>query len=715
MNIPTGNEDQTNVILETALELYSMGVVAIPITENRKQPPLVKWKAYEQERPSEEQVRAWFQEAGPNANIAIITGAPSNLDVLDFDDGHDPWPLDSCPIPKNLLVNTPHGGQHAYVKHIEGVRNSAGRIARGIDVRADGGYVLYPPSRVEGRYYVVESGSLQEVLQAETPPCIQNALRSRNQCNKSAGSASARIPEGKRNSTLLSLAGSMRRRGMSEDAIRSALLIENEKCCDPPLPEDEVISIARSIGKKKPSIESAAEPELSDGSNARRFVGEHGENLHYCPSDKSWYTWNGTLWERDKTLEVDKLAQKFIRQQYAKASEIEDDEKRSKWTKHVIKWESRKGIDSTIHLARSLDRVPVRLEELDANDMVLNTQSCTIDFDQKEIKVLRRNHSPADLITKICPTMYDPSAGSPLWDDFLKTATHGDKELELFLQRSAGYCLVGTNPEEKFFFIYGPTASGKSTFIEAVKAALGDYAVSINAATFLEQRYSGGAQPEVVKIKAARIVIASETEPGKKFNADLIKALAGRDTIACRDLYSKPIEFKFGGKLWLISNFAPDASIEDEAFFRRLLVIPFDNKIPEADRNPEVKTILTNPNISGAAILNWMVEGYLNYRDIGLSIPDSVRESTKKYKAEINPIKDFIEEQCILEPGNGELTVPSATLYDTYAKWADTNKVKPPVKKKKFGACLREYGLEPERSSVDGKRARTWTGIKLIH
>jgi putative DNA primase/helicase len=416
----------------------------------------------------------------------------------------------------------------------------------------------------------------------------------------------------------------------------------------------------------------------------------------------------------DKTLQVETLTQKFIREQYAKAGEIEDNEKRLKWMKHVMKWESRRGIESTIHLARSLDRVPVRLEELDGNDMVLNTQSCTIDFDQEEIEVLQRNHSPADLVTKICPTVYDPSARSLLWDDFLTTATHGDKELELFLQRSAGYCLVGTNPEEKFFFIYGPTASGKSTFIEAIKAALGDYAVSINAATFVEQRYSGGAQPEVVKIKAARIVIASETEPGKKFNADLIKALAGRDTIACRDLWSKPIQFKFGGKLWLISNFAPDVSIEDEAFFRRLLVIAFDNKIPEADRKPEVKTILTDPKISGAAILNWMVEGYLNYRDIGLAIPNSVLDSTRKYKEEINPIKDFIEDCCLIEPGNSQLTIASATLFEAYTNWATTNKIKYPMKKRKFGACLRGYGLQPERCAVDGKRVRTWTGIKLI-
>jgi putative DNA primase/helicase len=709
----TRNQDTDNPVLQAALQYLSLGFVVIPIMKNAKRPPFgFEWKRYQKERPTEDKVREWFPE-GSEANLAIVTGSASGVTVIDIDVGHDPWPPEGCQLPNGCIIATPSGGRHCYVTHIPGVTTSANGLPKGIHVRGDGGIAVAPPSIIDGNPYTVEEGSLEEARRTEAPVWLQDALRAPQRKNESHPLSNG-IPRGARNTTLTSLAGSMRHRGMIEEAIRSALLIENERRCEPPLTEDEVASIAKSIGKKKPSIDSAPEPELSDGSNARRFVAVHGENLHYCPSDKSWYVWTETLWERDKTLEVEKLAQKFIRQQYARASEIEDDEKRSKWTKHVIKWDSRKGIDSTIHLARSLDGVPVRLEELDGNDMVLNTQSCTIDFDQKEIEVLRRNHSPTDLITKICPTVYDPSARSPLWDDFLKTATNGDRELELFLQRSAGYCLIGTNPEEKFFFIYGPTASGKSTFIEAIKAALGDYAVSINAATFLEQRYSGGAQPEVVKIKAARIVIASETEPGKKFNADLIKALAGRDTIACRDLYSKPIQFKFEGKLWLISNFAPGVSIEDEAFMRRMVVIRFDHTIPEADRKPEVKTILTDPNISGAAILNWMVEGYLNYRDIGLSIPDSVRESTQRYKEEINPIADFIEERCIIEPGDGELTISSATLFDAYMQWANTNKMKHPVKKKKFGICLREYGLEPERCSVEGKRARTWTGIKLI-
>ena len=60
------------------------------------------------------------------------------------------------------------------------------------------------------------------------------------------------IPQGQRNSFLASLAGSMRHRGMSSESIGTALLAENKKRCQPPLPEKEVLKIASSIGRYAP-------------------------------------------------------------------------------------------------------------------------------------------------------------------------------------------------------------------------------------------------------------------------------------------------------------------------------------------------------------------------------------------------------------------------------------------------------------------------------
>ena len=67
------------------------------------------------------------------------------------------------------------------------------------------------------------------------------------------------VREGQRNTHLTSLAGTMRRRGMSQDAILAALLAENTKCCESPLSESEVRGIVKSIGKKEPSASPSGE------------------------------------------------------------------------------------------------------------------------------------------------------------------------------------------------------------------------------------------------------------------------------------------------------------------------------------------------------------------------------------------------------------------------------------------------------------------------
>jgi putative DNA primase/helicase len=714
MDEAMSTEERGNAILNMMHELYSIGVMPIPFKKNLKEPAVPEWRSYQKARPSEEEVRDLFLRAGPEANIGFITGEISNLDVIDLDVGHEPWPFKDCPLPSAHIVKTPHGGYHRHTKHVKGARCSKGRIARRIDVRADGGVIMYPPSIIDGKPYVVESGSLLEALHSETPPCLQDVLRASHRSKRTSPTRPTRIPEGERNSCLTSQAGSMRRRGMTEEAIFAALLKQNETQCDPPLPEAEVRSIARSIGKKESIIGLAATPEYSDAWNARQYVEQYEESLHYCPADNAWYYWNGTLWVRDNSLHVERLAQEFALGQYSKASEILDSDERRKWVSHVKYSESKRGITSMIHLARSLGKVPVASEELDANDMVLNTQSGTIDFDQEELVAKLEKHNPSDLITKICPVEYNPSAESELWDKFLKDVTHGDKELELFLQRCAGYSLVGINPQERFFFIFGDSCTGKSTFIEAIKATLGKYAIGIDASTFLEQRNSGGPQPEIVKLKGARIIIANETKPGKKFKADLIKGLSGRDTIACRDLYSKPIEFRFGGKLWLVSNFAPAAAVEDDALMRRLIIIPFTNRIPESKRDPEMKTALTDPMTSGAAILNWMIQGYLDYRDIGLSIPDCVHESIRNYKEGINPLTDWVAECCAMEPGNSTLSESAADLLKNFNEWIGGD-FKDKMKPISFGRCLKAMGLEPTRRLDKGKKARSWQGIKLNH
>jgi putative DNA primase/helicase len=120
--------------------------------------------------------------------------------------------------------------------------------------------------------------------------------------------------------------------------------------------------------------------------------------------------------------------------------------------------------------AQSESGIAVLPADFDADPFLFNCENGAIDLRTGII----RPHRKADLLTKLAPVRYDPIARSESWERFLEDVAGGDAELCEFLQRAAGYSLTGSVREEVLFFIHGPGGSGKSTFLEALKATLGD-------------------------------------------------------------------------------------------------------------------------------------------------------------------------------------------------------------------------------------------------
>jgi KaiC/GvpD/RAD55 family RecA-like ATPase len=242
--------------LSAALSALGLGLRPIPIGPDKK--PLVKWEVFQQRAPTEAEVQEWWRKF-PNASVGVLTGTEDGVTVIDFDPGHEPFPKEDYEMPVGCIVSTPRGGKHYYVKHVQRIRNSASKLAKGVDVRSEGGYVIIPPSVINGKQYSYELGSLKEALSTEAPAWLVSALRS--SAKKKPEKIPGRIAEGARNATLASLAGTMRRRGASEDAIEQALLAENQKC-SPPLPVEEVKAIAHSVARYSPAEEIQLETFL---------------------------------------------------------------------------------------------------------------------------------------------------------------------------------------------------------------------------------------------------------------------------------------------------------------------------------------------------------------------------------------------------------------------------------------------------------------------
>lgn len=213
------------------------------------------------------QIERWW-EKWPDANVGILTGQESGLVVLDIDGTDGKASLQALTaahgsLPKTLCAKTgrkgtdgKRKGAHYYYRAPAGVpiRNSAGILGKGLDIRADGGYVLAPPS-VHPSGLLYEWQAREQPL-AEVPPWMLAKLTGAKPAPAAPEAQRAQgevIAEGGRNAALASLAGSMRRRGMTQEAIEAALMKENDARCKPPLAASEVQEIARSVARYEPA------------------------------------------------------------------------------------------------------------------------------------------------------------------------------------------------------------------------------------------------------------------------------------------------------------------------------------------------------------------------------------------------------------------------------------------------------------------------------
>jgi putative DNA primase/helicase len=441
---------------------------------------------------------------------------------------------------------------------------------------------------------------------------------------------------------------------------------------------------------------------LTDLGNARRLIRMYGSDIRYCYAWSKWLIWDGKRWKVDDVGQIFRLAKKTVATIYAEAIEQTDNNLIKSITNHAKKSESERALNAMIALARSEPGIPVTPNELDANPFLLNVLNGTLDLKLWQLK----GHERKDLITKVAPVEYSHKAKCEMWEKFLLSVCGDKPEIVSFLQRIVGYSLTGDISEEKLFFVHGPPAAGKSTFIEALKATLGDYAATADFEIFLARRDSNGPRNDIARLAGARVVTSVEVDEGKRLAEGLVKMLTGGDTVTARFLYHETFEFKPTFKLWLAANNAPIIRDDDEAMWRRILRIPFENSIAEDKRDPKIKGTLRNPEIAGPGILAWAVEGCRDWQQNGLNVPNAIKTATRNYQLEMDPLQDFIVERCIV---GDEYWVFSADIWNCYTEWLKGNGVVSWLSRKAFNIRLKERGCVAERNY----QGRCWRGIGL--
>src|SRR5438552_5467846 len=249
------NPRAANPCLSAALDYCKRAWSVIPLEPQGKRPS-VKGERYQSERPTSADARQWWRKE-PNANVGIVTGRINKLVVLDVDPAKGgnqtltDLEQEHGALPKTVSVRTGGGGQHFYFQHAGvPIPNCAGKLGPGLDVRGEGGYVVAPPSiHLSGKPYEWGATAFGDADPAPLPLWLLARLSDPERRRTPATGEQQPIVKGERNTVLTSLAGSMRRRGMTEAAIQSALLIENAARCKPPLRKEDVQEIAISVAR----------------------------------------------------------------------------------------------------------------------------------------------------------------------------------------------------------------------------------------------------------------------------------------------------------------------------------------------------------------------------------------------------------------------------------------------------------------------------------
>jgi putative DNA primase/helicase len=448
---------------------------------------------------------------------------------------------------------------------------------------------------------------------------------------------------------------------------------------------------------------TAADIQLTDVGNAQRLVALSGGSLRYCAPWKSWLRWDGRRWARDDRHQVREDAKALTRAMLHTAADRADDDEQRDLTVHALRSQKVERLRAMLECAQSDPAIAVAPAQLDADPWVLNVLNGTIDLRTGQL----REHRPQDLITKLAPVHYDWAARSDVWDRFLADAMGGDLDVIAFLQRCVGYSLTGNTGEEVLFFLHGPEATGKSTFLEACKAAVGDYGRTADFSTFLQRKGDRGIPNDIAALAGARLVGAIEMADGKQLAEGLVKQLTGGDTVSARFLFGEFFDFVPQFKLWLAANDAPRVRHADRAIWRRILRIRFTHTVPVERRDPAVKATLKDPAVGGPAILAWAVHGCVAWQRDRLNVPAAIREATSHYRETQDLLREFFDDCCVFAP---DAWTPSQALYRRYCGWAEGNGIRKPFDHRAFGRQIGEHGCTPEKR----QQVRGWLGIRLI-
>jgi len=427
-----------------------------------------------------------------------------------------------------------------------------------------------------------------------------------------------------------------------------------------------------------------AKVHLSDTGNAEWFAHQYAEKLRYDHRQSRWLYWTGKRWKQDSDGHITRLSIKAVRARLAFANDKIEGELREKAVKWALSSESKTRIEAMTKIAQSVRPLADDGENWDSNSWLLGVENGVVNLRTGELREGRHT----DRITMSCKIIYDPSFEAPRWERFLQEV-FVDQDVILFIQRAVGYSLTADTREQVIFFCHGQGANGKSTFLDTLRAMLGEYASNTPFSTF-DQRNPSAIPNDVAALYKARLVTASETNESRRLNEGRVKAMTGDSAMTARFMHQEFFTYKPVYKIWLAMNHKPAIYGTDDGIWRRIRMIPFTQSFKD---KPD-KTLEEALHKELPGILAWAVQGCLSWQEAGLVVPQAIRNATNEYRLESDFIAAFIDEALLVHPG---AKIKASELYKEYTEWCHP-RGDDPMNSTNFGKRLAEKGFEKTKT-----------------
>jgi putative DNA primase/helicase len=455
--------------------------------------------------------------------------------------------------------------------------------------------------------------------------------------------------------------------------------------------------------------------ERTDAGNAKRFAKRYGDKIRWDESRKCWFVWNGKCWQKDNTCQVERSVKEFAQSLWDDASQIiANPNANSELKKAVVAFckmsNSAGGIGNVVRLAKSEPGIAIAPKQFDTDQYLFNVANGTVDLRTGELKP----PDPADLITRYVDTPYDVNATCPtLFLKFVNDIFDGNQNLVALLQRYFGYCLTGDVREQTLLILHGDGSNGKTVLVTIIQFIFGGYA-GVAPEKLLAVKKWDAHPAEVAKLFGKRLIVAAETDKNTQLSEARVKLLTGSDRLSARGMNENWWDFDPTHKILLMTNHRPKVTGTDFAIWRRLKLLPFNVKFwrrSKGESGPAAleadETLIDKLKPEAPGILNWFVQGCLEWQKRGLEMPPEVLAATEEYRTSEDKLARFIKECCDVAPDAVELATEITNAYTEFTgKRIDDYQ--------DFVGMMEAKGFKKDKPTSGEYRKKTvWHGLRL--